>query len=99
MPISPVFHPHTFIYGSLINCLEKHESQGDPEAYNPYDTDGREKFGCLQFGDIEFNDFCVMKYHLRNDIYDCELQRICADKMIQAGYTRKWGTLNLCLIP
>ena len=94
--ISPEF-PHTMIYGSLISCLIKYESSGNPNAYNPYDTDGREKFGCLQFGAIEFQDFCVIRYGLRNDIFDCDVQTICTDKMIVDGYARKWGTLNKCI--
>ena len=80
-----------------MGCLMKYESGGNPLAHNPYDSDGRQKYGCLQFGDIEFNDFCVHRYKLRNNIWDCEIQKICADKMIQDGYARKWGTLNRCL--
>ena len=95
--VSPINFPHTMVYGSLISCLITHESSGNPRAYNPRDTDGREKFGCLQFGDIEFQDFCVERYELRNDIYDCDVQKVCADKMIAEGYARKWGTLSRCI--
>ena len=95
--ISPIDFPHTMVYGDLIGCLIKYESSGNPNAYNPYDTDGREKFGCLQFGEREFQDFCVKMYGLRNDIYDCDVQKVCADKMIADGYARKWGTLNKCV--
>jgi len=97
IPISPIYIPHTFVHGTLIGCLEWYESRGDEGAYNHCDTDGREKFGCMQFGDIEFQDFCVERYGLKDNIWDCNVAKVCADKMIDDGYMSKWGTLKYCL--
>ena len=95
-PISPVYIPHTLIYGDLIECLVFEESKGDPNAYNPCDTDKRPKFGCLQFGAHEFHYYCVERYNLKDDIWDCEIQKECAGNMISEGLAKKWGTLTKC---
>jgi len=95
-PVSPILYPHTVVYGSLISCLSSYESQGNPKAFNPKDTDGYPKYGLLQFHKPTFQEFCVKKYNYRNDIWDEEIQRLCADRMIQEGYAGYWGTLKFC---
>jgi len=83
-------------YGSLISCLIKYESSGNPKAYNPCDTDGKEKIGVLQFGRATFNEFCVKRYGLPDNIWSEWVQKTCADRMIREGYLYRWGTKDNC---
>ena len=77
------------------------ESSGGIRNYNPKDTDGKEKFGCLQYDTDTFSDFCVNKYHLGTleNINNCDIQTQCADLMIKDGFIGRWGkrTLDSCL--
>lgn len=91
------FVPQTYTNGDLIDCLVEHESSGNPNAYNPCDSDGKEKFGLLQFDKDTFTEFCVIKYSLPNEITNPDIQKVCASKMIEAGYLGRWGTKNKCL--
>ena len=93
--VSP-FYVKTPVYGSLMACLVEKESNGDPNAYNPCDTDGYPKIGCLQYHIPTFQEFCVDKYGLTNDIWDCNIQKECADLMIGDGYLYRWGTASKC---
>jgi hypothetical protein len=72
------------------------ESTGNPNAYNPRDTDGKPKYGLLQFGRDTFREFCVEKYNYPNDIWNADIQRKCADRMIEEGYLHRWGTAKNC---
>ena len=86
--------PHT--YATIIGCLESKESSGNPNAYNPKDSDGRPKYGCMQFDAETFKHFCVEKYYYRNDIWDCDIQKMCAYEMIRDGRIGHWGTKGMC---
>jgi hypothetical protein len=81
----------TISNADLIDCMIQQESSGNEKAYNKKDTDGRPKSGCLQFDTRTFATWCVKKYSLKNDIWDCDIQRLCADKMIQDGLIGHWG--------
>jgi hypothetical protein len=81
----------------LIDCLIYYESKGNEEAVNPCDTDGRPKYGLLQFDTRTFKMYCVDKYNLPNDIFDSDIQKTCCDNMISDGLARHWGTLYMCL--
>ena len=83
-------------YTELLNCLIYYESTGNERAFNPKDTDGRPKFGLLQFGWKEFQDFCILRYGLENDIWSGKIQVECWKLMVKDGYLRKWGTLKYC---
>jgi hypothetical protein len=76
----------------LIECLAKVESSNDEKAVNPMDTDGRPKFGLLQFDARTFQFWCVAKYGLPDDIFSGEVQRTCAGLMIDAGQSYQWPT-------
>ena len=93
--VSP-YYVKTPVYGCIIDCLIEEESNGDPNAYNPCDTDGYPKIGCLQYHIPTFQEFCVDKYGLTNDIWDCNIQKECADLMIRDGYLYRWGTASKC---
>jgi len=94
--ISAPFYVKPMIYGSIVECLEQEESSGNINIYNPCDTDGYPKYGCLQFHIPTFKMFCVDKYGLTNDIWDCNIQKECASLMIKDGYLYHWGTANKC---
>jgi len=81
---------------SLLNCLIREESSGDPDAYNPKDVDGRPKYGLLQFDSGTFDDYCVKKYKLENDLWNPEVQKECCQLMIDNGLAYHWGTLKYC---
>jgi len=78
----------------LIDC----ESSGDPNAKNlkdvHYDLKGNKSigsFGILQFSKPTFQEYCINKYGLRNDLFDPEIQIICAEKMISEDLGNRWG--------
>ena len=87
-------------YENLTTCMKQQESSGGVKNYNPKDTDGKEKFGCLHFDKDTFSDFCVKKYYLAtiDNIMDCNIQTTCSSLMIEDGYIGRWGkrTLNNC---
>lgn len=89
--------PQELEYDALIRCLIHFESKGDPEAYNPRDTDGKPKFGILQFGRTTFQEECVEERGFRNDIWDPDIQKECASEMIGDGQLGRWGTKNYCI--
>jgi len=96
------YYPDMYSLGSLghetlINCLIKYESNGNENAYNPCDTDGREKIGILQFDSRTFKHYCVDRYELPNDIWNGDIQKTCCDNMITDGLAYHWGTLNMCI--
>lgn len=75
----------------LANCVEKIESGGDPLAYNPKDTDGREKFGLFQFGQLEWDTLCS------GDKWNEKDQELCFKALIEAGQGRRWPSVGKCL--
>lgn len=58
-------------------------------------TISRGSFGLLQYGKPTFQEFCVDKYGLENDIWDPEIQIECASRMIDDGYLCRWGCAKL----
>ena len=76
----------------LIECLAMAESSNNEEAVNPMDTDGRPKYGLLQFDARTFQYWCVAKYGLPDDIFSGEVQRTCAGLMIDDGQSYQWPT-------
>jgi hypothetical protein len=79
---------------ALIEC----ESQWNPDAINKndihYNSDGTisvGSFGILQYSEATFQEFCVNKYHLRDDLLDPFIQIRCAKKMISEGYGNRWS--------
>jgi len=87
--------PH-YYFNPIIDCLIKYESSGNPEAYNRRDTDGKPKYGILQFGKDTFKEFCIDKYGLYDNIWSVSSQKTCAHRMIQDGYGGRWGTWKRC---
>lgn len=88
LPVSPVYIPHTFVYGSLIDCLEYYESRGNPEAIGQVG-----EIGVLQFKQKTFDMYC------KGNIWNPLVQKACADKMLQENFNnlRHWTTANKCI--
>jgi len=74
------------IIENVILC----ESGGNPNAWNKKDPNGG-SFGILQFQLSTFKSFCVDKYGLENDIWNAEVQIVCAKKMLDEGLGRNWS--------
>lgn len=85
-------------YETLINCLEWFESRGNPEAFNRYDP-YTPSYSVLQFKRSTFEHYCVEKYGYRNDIWNPEIQRQCANDMIKNDWNNifHWSTAQQCL--
>jgi hypothetical protein len=76
---------------ALRDCVKQIESGGNPLAYNPMDTDGREKFGLYQFGQWEWDNLCT------GDKWKAEDQELCFKALIEAGRGRMWPSVSKCL--
>ena len=83
--------PYIYTMGSLIDCLSFYES-----GHNPNAVGKAGEIGCLQFMPSTFKIYCVDKYGLTDDIWNCETQKICADKMLIDGGINNWTTKDLC---
>jgi len=86
------YYPYVYTMGSLIDCLSFYESGNNPLAVGKAG-----EIGCLQFMPSTFQHYCVKKYGLPDDIWNEEIQRECADKMLKQGLINHWSTKNLCL--
>ena len=98
--LAPIYTPYTFAienkpeinktYLGELYDLALCESSLNPLAYNPKDTDGKEKFGLFQFDKDTFN-WALKRYGLEGDIWDYKLQLDLTQRLIKDGYARKWG--------
>jgi hypothetical protein len=98
MAISTHKYPITRTYGSIIECMEKIESSGNPNAINPKDPITR-SVGILQFKDATFEEFCIEKYKIAYDldeIWNPEIQRDCTELMLKDGYGYHWTSNKYC---
>ena len=97
--ISPI--PKVYTLGTLgisvVDCMISRESGGSPKAYNPKDTDGRPKYGLLQFDSRTFKGYCVDMYELPDDIWNPDIQVECTNRMISEGLGYHWPTYKKCL--
>jgi len=83
--------PYIYTMGSLIDCLSYYESSNNPNAVGKAG-----EIGCLQFMPSTFQMYCVDKYEMTDDIWDCSIQRECCDKMLINGGINHWTTALLC---
>jgi len=91
----PVYYPVVITHGTLIDCLIKRESSGNPRAYNEFDPK-TESIGILQFKRATYQHFCVDRYGLPDDIWSEENQRSCCELMIRDNLEHHWTTLKFC---
>lgn len=90
--------PAVRTYGSVIGCMERWESGGDPDALNPNDPITR-SVGILQFKDGTFQEFCVERYKIASnvdEIWNEEIQRDCAELMLRDRLGYHWSTFKYC---
>ncbi len=79
-------------YGTLIECLELKESSGNENAVGLAG-----ECGCLQFMPSTWELYCVKRYGFLDNIWNCHLQKLCADKMIADGLLKHWTTYWQCI--
>lgn len=70
----------------------QNESGGNPRAYNPKDTDGRPKYGLLQFGWEEFYSWSPKAGIINPEIYNPNHQTIVWEWAAKNGLLRRWGS-------
>jgi hypothetical protein len=75
----------------LSNCVERLESGANPLAYNSCDTDGREKFGLYQFGQLEWDTLCS------GDKWNADDQRECFKTLYMLGQGWRWPSVKRCI--
>ena len=79
---------------TLLGKCEAPDGEGgiDLKAYNPKDTDGKEKFGCLQFDNETFYGGAE-RFNLEDpDINNCSQQIWLAEKYIAEHEYLRWPT-------
>lgn len=84
--------PYTYTLGTLVDCLSFYESSHNPNAVGKAG-----EIGCMQFMPSTFQNYCVEQYGLDNDIWNCTIQRECADRMLKDGGLDHWTTASKCL--
>jgi len=84
--------PYMYTLGTLVDCLEEKESNGNSLAVGQAG-----EIGCMQFMRSTFQTFCVERYGLPDDIWNCDIQKECADRMIADGGIDHWTTKHLCI--
>lgn len=90
--LSALYYPIPITHGTLIDCLIKRESAGNPRAIGK----AGEK-GILQFMPSTYQHFCVEKYGLPDDIWSVDLQRECAEMMLCDDLGHHWTTYSKCI--
>lgn len=86
------------IFASLIDCLIEYESKICKDKERCVGDKGT-SFGCLQFKRETFKEYCIDKYRLASslsEIFNCEIQKKCADLMIKEGKAYLWSTIKYC---
>ena len=92
---SPIY-VRPLIYKTLLSCIEFKESSG-----NDYAVGKAGEKGCLQYMSATFKHYCIDKFNVANnmeDIWNCEIQKQCADQMIEYNWNliHQWTTAHLC---
>lgn len=82
----------------IVDKIERCESNMNQAAYNPVDSDGKEKFGCMQF-DIDtatdfMNRYGMYDPDVKAKLYDCNFSRRLSALMINDGFGSRWGCWN-----
>lgn len=86
---SPILYEENNKIDLIIKDLIECESNGNPKAIG----DNGQSFSILQFQKLTFDNFCIKKYKLAdniNQIWDVEIQKECARKMLQDKLGFHW---------
>ena len=73
-----------------------YESNGNEKAINPKDIDGFPRYGLLQYYLPTWQEWCIEKYGLPNDILNGEIQKQCFKLMLKDGQLWRWPPAKLC---
>lgn len=90
VPFMPPVYLQAIKYEKLISCLSFCESSNNSEIIG---DNGKAK-GILQFWQSTFEHYCVNKYQFANDIFNSEIQRHCADLMLQENFNNIYHWTN-----
>ena len=82
LPISALPFNKLIVLSSLMECLIREESSGNPNAHNEDDPNGG-SFGILQYQIPTFQMYCVDKYGLEDNIWDENIQKQCCQMMLE----------------
>lgn len=104
--VNPIYI-RPIINTQVLGCIDNEETRNG-ELYGDYNYWCKNTlfpspycaFGCLQFWQRTFKCYCMNKYHLTNnpyDIFDCEIQHRCADRMLEEGLGFHWTTYKKCV--
>lgn len=95
-PIEPFIWHQTAsrINDNVLNLVVACESGGDPNAYNPKDTDGFPKFGLLQFHLPTFLIWAEATGIEEPDVWSPEQQIQLYKYAANNGKLRSWGCFN-----
>ena len=74
-----------------VESSSKKFPMGNPKAYNPNDTDGRPKYGILQFGKWEFYTWAKIVGIEDADIYNPIHQIVVARWAEENNMLNRWG--------
>ena len=74
-----------------VESGNKQNSMGNPKAYNPNDTDGRPKYGLLQYGKWEFQTWAKLAKLEDAEIWNPIHQIIVARWAEENNMLNKWG--------
>jgi len=91
--ISSPYYPKVETYGSLIDCMVNYESGGNENAIG----DSGLAHGLLQFHAPTFERYCVERYGFGDDIWNPEIQKMCAAEMLENGLGYNWTAYPKCL--
>jgi hypothetical protein len=94
MALSNPVYIKPIIYGTLLDCISYYESRHNPDAVGDAGECGQ-----YQFMPSTFKAYCVDKYGLEDNIFDSDIQKRCADEMIQEDWNNvyQWTTAPRCL--
>ena len=95
--ISPLPFTPPVVLSSLMECLIREESSGNPNAHNKEDPNGG-SYGLLQFQKPTFQMYCVDKYGLEDNIWDENIQKQCCQMMLDEDEDNvyHWSTHRQC---
>lgn len=105
--ISAPYIPDTIVHGALLDCLSREESSSNLKVKGDKGYDCNNvlfpseycAFGCLQYWQTTWKGYCMDIYGFTaQDIWDCEKQYQCADKMLKDNIDNvgHWSTYPSC---
>ena len=82
---------------ALCESGNKKNPMGNPNAKNPNDTDGRPKYGLLQYGKWEFNTWSKLAGIIEADIWNPMHQIVTYRWAEENGLSYRWGCRKILI--